>query len=228
MWRKLPAMQPCLCAASPSAELCLVMPCFLHSPIRGGGASKPPPVPSPFFTSLWERGHRDFPGEPGSSIWTLSSLSLESCVPVTGADLSHILPLFVFRMGYLHTGEVALCSGRGLLQGSCWNAGEAQSHWWGCKWEWEGKAVGFNACLSLPACSSAAWEESYSQHMFLLGKNNPLQTQNLQCHGQICFFLQMMRPFFFFILFFGGFSFAFWFLNFFHTKFYTRSLEEMY
>lgn len=88
------AMQSCLCAASPSTELCL----FLHSPTRRGGASKPPPTPSPFFTSLRE-GHRDFPGESGSSIWTLSSLSLELCVPVTGADLSHVLPLFVFLYG---------------------------------------------------------------------------------------------------------------------------------
>lgn len=65
-------------------------------------------------------------------------------------------PLFVFRMGYLHTGEVPPCSGKRLLWGSCRNAGEAQSHRWGGERECEGKAAGFNASLSLPACSSAA------------------------------------------------------------------------
>lgn len=69
--------------------------------------------------------------------------------------------------------------------------------------------MGFNSSLSLPACSSAGWEESYSQHMFLLGKTKtkpktnpktpvPCSALSVSTDNEILFFF-----------FFRGFSFVF-------------------
>ena len=75
------------------------------------------------------------------------------------------------------------------LGGSYQNAGEAQSHRRDGEREHEGEAMGFNSSLSLPACFSAGWEESYSQHMFLLAKETPNKPNTSSAVlSSICFY----------------------------------------
>lgn len=220
MWLNLPAMQPCLCAASPSPELCL----FLHSPIRRGGENKPPPAPSPFFTSLWERGH-GFPGEADSSIWTLSSLSLELCVPVTGADLSHIFHFLYFVWDICTQARCLHVQGKGCSGA----AAEMQVRPSPIDGVVRGSARGklrdltplflfllalllHEKNLILSTCFS--WEKTTLSKP----KTSSVALRSVSCSRSWDFLI--------FFFFFGGFSFVFWFLNFFHPKFYILSLEE--